>query len=174
MSKPYSAVLNLTVSLSLVLTACGGNGPDGTNDDVPNYIPSADTHPCLGVAVTAPDVIELGTEEVVRVDVNNRCDETVDYTSSTPPYSLKLVSNSDVVVWFTPKEITSLIGEYSVPANGTTSYDVPVLLSADEVLPGTYRMIANLYVDRDTGPDATQYEEPLRLESEPQSVEVRP
>jgi hypothetical protein len=168
MSKPYLKLL-LTVLTGLGLAACSGNSND-VNDDAPLYVPSMDTHPCLGVAVVSPSVIELGAEITVRIEVNNRCDEAVLYTSSTPPYFVKLVSSADRVVWGEPRTITTLLGEYSVAANSTTSYEMPITVSSDRVVSGTYRLIAHLSVDRNTDP--AQYVEPLRLESEPRSVEV--
>lgn len=170
MSRPYLKLL-LTVLIGLGLAACSDN-PNDVNDDAPLYVPSTDTHPCLGVAVAAPGVIGLGTETTVRVDVHNRCDETTTYESSGPPYSLALVHDDNQVAWYTPSEpVPDILLEYTVEANGTTSYDVPVPLSADSVLPGTYRIIANLFVGQ-MEPDATQYVEDLRLESELQSVDT--
>jgi len=156
------------------LTACGVGNTDQTNDPGFPYTSSADTHLCLGVAVAAPDMIELGTEAMARVEVSNRCDEATTYESSGPPYSLALIRDDNQIVWYTPSEpVPDILLEYTVEANGTTSYDVPVLLSADNVPPGNYRMLANLFVHQ-VEPDATQYVEPLRLESEPQNVEVKP
>lgn len=174
MIKPYSRVQAITVLLCALLAACSSASPNDPKDTVPLYTPSTDTHPCLSVEAVAPDVIKLGTEATVRVEVNNTCNEATSYTSSTPPYFLQLVSANNEVVWFEPETITSLPGEYVVPANGIMSYDVAVALSADSVTPGAYRVIANLYVDQDTGPDATQYVEPLRLESEAKNVNVEP
>lgn len=174
MSKPYLKTLTLMILIGSVLTACSSKSPGGTNDDAPLYIPSTDTHPCLGIDVAAPNVIELGNQITVRVDVHNLCDETTVYTSSMPPYSLQLVSNDDRVVWFTPSEpIPSIAVEYIVAANGTTSYKVPITIPSSSVVPGSYRIIASLFVDQDTGPDATQYVKPLRLESEPQNVNIK-
>jgi hypothetical protein len=115
----------------------------------------------------------LDTGATARVEVSNRCDEATTYESSGPPYSLALVRDDNGIAWYTPSEpIPDILLEYTLEANGTTSYDVPVLL-ADDVPPGNYRMIANLFVHQ-MDPDATRYEEPLRLESEPQNVEVKP
>lgn len=174
MSKLYLMILIPMLSLSLVLTACSSRSRGDTNDDAPTYIPSTDTHPCLGVSIAAPNVLELGAEETVRVDVNNRCDEAVTYTGPTPPYFVKLVSNADRVVWGEPRTITTLPGEYLVTANGTTStsYEIPITVASDRVVPGTYRLIAHLSVDQNTDP--AQYVKPLRLESEPQVVEIKP
>ena len=174
MNKLCLKILAVTVVLGAILTACGSTSPDSPDGNASSYTPSADMHPCLGVGVVVPDMIKLGTDTTVRVEVNNSCNEATFYTSSTPPYFLQLLNDNNKVVWFEPRTITSLLGEYTVAGDGTTSYDVAVTLLADSVAPGTYRMIANLQVDRDTGPDATQYVEPLRLESEPQNVTVEP
>lgn len=172
MNKLRLTPLLFLVLIGLALTACGNESPTRTNDGLP-YTPSADTHPCLSVAVAAPDVIEVGSETTVRVEVRNRCDEATTYESSGPPYSLALVRDS-AIFWDTPSEpVPSILLEYAVEANETTSYDVPVLLSADSVPSGDYTVIANLFVHQ-MDPDATQYEEPLRLESEPQDVTVAP
>lgn len=118
--------------------------------------------------------MDLGTETTTRVEVGNRCDEATTYESSGPPYSLALVRDDNEVVWYTPSEpVPSILFEYTVEANETTPYEVPVLLSADSVPPGNYSMIANLFVHQ-MEPGATQYEKPLRLESEPQTVTVAP
>ena len=172
MSKLCLKTLAVTVMLGAILTACGSTSPDNPNGTASLYTPSADTHPCLSVGVIVPDMIKLGTETTVRVEVDNRCNEATFYTSSTPPYFLQLLNDNNKVVWFEPKTITSLLGEYTVAGNGTTSYDVAVTLLADSIPPGTYRMIANLQVDQATGPDVTQYVKPLRLESKPQNLTV--
>lgn len=172
MSKPHLKILAVTVLSGLVLTACSSQSSGTENDDALTYIPSADTHPCLDVAVTAPAVLQLSTEATVSVNVENRCDEAVNYTSSVIPYFLQLVSNDDKIVWFAPSEdMPSLPVEYTVLANGTTSYDVAASLPANDVLPGSYKMIASLFVDQ-IEPNATQYVEDLKLESEPQNVTV--
>lgn len=164
----------MLILVVLGLTACNSEKPNSAKDDAPAYIPSADKHPCLEVAVTAPEVIELETETTVRVDVNNRCDETVTYDGSAAPYHPQLVSNDDEIVWFTPSDpIPAIPVEYSVPANGTTSYEAPVKLPFDSVLPGDYRIIAKVLVEQDT-PNTDRYIEPLRLESEPQNVNIKP
>ncbi len=172
MNNPCLKTLAVTILLGAVLTACGSTNPKNPNGTATTYTSSTDTHPCLSVGVAAPDVIKLGTETTIRVEVNNRCNEATTYTSSTPPYFLQLVNSNNKIVWFKPETITSLPSENTVAENGTTSYDVAVMLLADSVPPGTYRMIANLFVDQDTGPDATQYVKPLRLESEPENVSV--
>ncbi len=175
MGKPHLKTLATTMLLGAALAACGSTSPspDSSNDTKPSYIPSADAHPCLGVSVIAPDVIKLESEAAARVEVSNRCDEATTYESSGPPYSLALVRD-DEVFWYTPSEpVPSILLEYTVEANGTTFYDVPVPLSNDNVPPGNYRMIANLFIHQ-VDPDATQYEEPLRLESEAKNVNVEP
>ena len=165
--------LTLLVLMGLGLTACGV-GADSAEGDTPSYVPSTDEHPCLEVTVSAPDVIELGAEATAHIDVNNRCDETVTYDGSVAPYHLQLVSTDDKIVWFTPSEaIPALPVEYAVAANGTNSYEAPVKLPSDSVLPGDYRVIAKISVGQDT-PDTAQYVEPLKLESKPQNVSVEP
>jgi hypothetical protein len=172
MSRLHMKMLTVVILTGLVLAACNSEFHN-VNGDAPPYSPSTDTHPCLSVAVAAPDVIQLGTEATVRVDVNNQCNEAITYKSSGPPYALVLVRD-DEVVWYTPSEpVPDILLDYAVEANGTTAYDVRVPISADDVSPGNYRMIASLFVDQ-IQPDATQYVKPLRLESEPQSVEVKP
>ncbi len=171
MSKRYLTILAFVVVTGFGLTACSNESSDGVSNNTRAYVHSADTHPCLSVAVVTPDVL-IGIETTVRVDVNNRCNEATTYESSGPPYSLALVRDDNKVVWYTPSEpVTAILLEYTVEGNGTTSYDVPALLSADTVSPGNYKMIANLFVHQ-IDPDATQYEKPLRLESEPQNVDV--
>ena len=155
----------LTLLGLIFLTACSVGS--GGADDALTYVPSTDEHPCLEVAVTAPKVTELETEVTVFVDVNNRCDETVTYDGSAAPYHLQLVSNDDKIIWFTPSEtIPAIPVEYAVAADGTSSYKAPVKLPSGSVLSGDYRVIAKVFVGRDT-PNTDRYVEPLRLESEP-------
>jgi hypothetical protein len=165
-------ILALAGVTGLGLTACSGGSTNGREiRDV--YVHSTDTHPCLDVTVASPDVIKVEAETRARVEVSNRCNEATTYESSGPPYALALI-REDEIIWYTPSEpVPDILLEYTVEANGTTLYDVPVRLSADKVPPGNYRMIANLFV-HPIDPDATQYEEPLRLESKPQTVTVEP
>lgn len=164
----------MLILVVLALTSCNSQSPDSAKDDATAYIPSTDKHPCLGVSVSAPEVVKLETETMVRVDVNNRCDETVTYDGSAAPYHLQLVNNDDKTVWFTPSEaIPAIPVEYAVAADRTSSYEAPVKLPTDNVLPGDYRMIARVLVEQDT-PNAERYVEPLKLESEPQNVTVGP